>query len=455
MSKAETIKVQVTMSLPDAGTRLSRRPATAFTAKHADEENSLVCIEDSCEYQEIKGFGGAITESAAHVWKSLPPVQQRKAIKALFDPKAGLGLTQCRLHINSCDFSLENFACDETDGDFALRDFSVERYTREIFPMAKAAEAAAGRKLWILASPWSPPAWMKTTGQMDYGGKLRPECRKAWADYYARFVLACRENGIDIAALTVQNEPKATQYWDSCVYTAEEERDFLRDFLAPALRKAKLGKSVALYFWDHNKERALERATVMMSDPRAAKAVAGIGFHWYSGDHFEQLDMVHRRFPKLELFATECCTFLGDIDREPWGQAESYAHDIIGNLNHGMSRWVEWNLMLDRKGGPAYVQNVANAPLRANADFTGFIAQPVYYAVGHFSRFFLPGARRIGTSSFSRNVEATAARNADGSFAAVLHNASDKDIDLKLRFRKLVAPLSLPAHAIATCAWHG
>lgn len=447
------MKIEIVMSRPGEGNQLKKQPAAAFSSANEQEEGSLVCIEDSCEYQEIKGFGGAITESTAHVCNRLPAAQRRKAIKALFDPKTGLGLTQCRLHINSCDFSLRNYAYDETDGDFALKDFSIEHDTREIFPMVKAAEAAAGTKLWILASPWSPPAWMKTTRKMNDGGKLRPECRKAWAEYYARYVLACRENGIDIAALTVQNEPKATQWWDSCVYTAVEERDFLRDYLVPALRKAKLGDDVALYFWDHNKERAFERAAVMMSDKRAAKAVAGIGFHWYSGDHFEQLDMVRDRFPSLELFGTECCTFLGDIDKDPWGQAERYAHDISGDLNHGMSRWMDWNLMLDAKGGPSHVNNVANAPIRANADFTGFNPQPVYYAVAHFSRFIRPGARRIGCSRFTQDIEATAARNADGSFVAVLHNCTGADIPFNLRFRGQIAPVTLPAHAIATYTW--
>ncbi len=430
---------------------LVRQPDIEFSTDFADEESLLVNIEDDFEYQTIHGFGGAITEAAAVTFAHLPEAVKSDFLRRYFDPVDGIGYTLARLHINSCDFALGNYAYDETDGDFALERFDMSHDELAIFPMVRAAAAAAGRPLWILGSPWSPPAWMKTTGQMNRGGKLRPECRDAWARYYVKFVEGCAAAGIDVSALTVQNEPKATQSWDSCIYTADEERDFVRNHLGPALRAAGLADSVALYFWDHNKERVLERARSMLGDPAAADMVAGIAVHWYSGTHFEQLRMFAERYPGKEILLSECCCEasvkeLADL----WVQAERYARDIAGNLNNGMARWIDWNVLLDAEGGPNHVRNFCNAPFRANADYTAIAAQPSYYAIGHFSRFIRPGARRIGWSAYTNDLDITAARNPDGSIAVVALNRTDRDAPIHLRHRGAVAKALLPAHSIAT-----
>ena len=430
---------------------LVRQPDLEFSTAFAEEEDRLVNIEDDFEYQTIHGFGGAITEASAETFARLPDPWKADLLRCYYDPEHGIGYTHARLHINSCDFALGNYAYDETDGDFDLKHFDMSHDERAIFPLVRAAAAAAGRSLWILGSPWSPPAWMKTTGQMNRGGKLRPECRDAWARYYVKFVEACRAAGIGVSALSVQNEPKATQTWDSCIYTAEEERDFIRDHLGPALRAAGLADSVALFFWDHNKERVLERARAMLGDPVAASMVAGIAVHWYSGTHFEQLRMFAERYPGKEIILSECCCEasvkeLADL----WDQAEHYAEDISGNLNNGLSRWIDWNILLDAEGGPNHVRNFCNAPFRANADYTAITAQPSYYAIGHYSRFIRPGARRIGWSAYTQNLDVTAAKNTDGTIAVVVHNRADRALPVNLRFHGAIAKSTLPARAIAT-----
>ena len=447
--------VEVFLTQKTAADKPLARTRTAFTAEQDWAENDLVCVEDDFEYQTVEGFGGALTESSAETLLRLPPALRRKAVESFYHPTRGLGYVLARIHVNSCDFSLGNWSCDDTPGDTALRDFSVEHYRRAIFPLVKAAAKAAGRPLWLLASPWSPPAWMKTNGQMNEGGGLKPECRDAWARFFVRFAEACRAEGLPLSAFTVQNEEKARQTWDSCVWTAEETRDFVRDHLGPALRRAGLSRDIGLYFWDHNKERTLDRARTLLGDAKAARFVAGIAVHWYSGDHFEQLGMFRERWPRKDVIASECCceAYRKDL-RDLWHQGERYAHDIIGNLNNGMTRWIDWNVLLDAQGGPNHVGNFCNAPLRTDAEFRSLSFQPIYHFIGHFSRFIRPGAVRLGTSRWTPDVDAVAARNADGSFVAVALNRSDRDLPgLRLRFRGRTAPFALPAHAIATFRW--
>lgn len=425
----------------------------AFSPKDAWRENDLVCIEDDFEYQTIRGFGAAITEAAAETWAKLPPKARSMVAYACFN-KGGLEYNSVRIHMNSCDFALGNWSCDDTKGDFALRDFSVERYRRSILPMLRAARAEAGAPLWTLASPWSPPAWMKTNGKMNEGGRLKPSCRDAWALFYVKFAEALEAEGVPVSAFTVQNEEKAKQTWDSCVFTAEETRDFVRDHLGPALAKAGLSRKVALYFWDHNKERTLERARVLLGDAKAARMVAGIAVHWYSGDHFEQLRMFKERWPKKDILFSECCCGIRErTENDAWRRGELYAHDIIGNLNAGMSRWIDWNVLLDAQGGPNHVGNFCAAPLLANAAGDDVAFLPTYFYIGHLSKYIQPGAVRIGWSKSTDAIDVTAVRNPDGRHAAVLLNRTDRDLRPCLRFRGQLAPVELPAHGILSCAW--
>lgn len=425
----------------------------AFSRKDDWRENDLVCIEDDFEYQTIRGFGAAVTESAAETWAKLPAAEREKVVYACFNA-GGLGYNSVRIHMNSCDFSLGNWSCDDTKGDVALRDFSIERYRRSILPFLRAARAEAGAPLWTLASPWSPPAWMKTNGRMNEGGRLKPSCRDAWALFYVKFAEALAAEGVPVSAFTVQNEEKARQTWDSCVYTAEQTRDFVRDHLGPALAKAGLSRKVALYFWDHNKERTLERARALLGDAKAARMVAGIAVHWYSGDHFEQLRMFKERWPKKDILFSECCCGVHErTENDVWRRGELYAHDIIGNLNAGMSRWIDWNVLLDAQGGPNHVGNFCAAPLMARRDFGAVSFLPTYFYIGHLSKYIKPGAVRIGWSKSTDAIDVTAARNPDGRFVAVLLNRTDADRRFHLRFRGQMAPVELPAHSILSCAW--
>jgi glucosylceramidase len=417
------------------------RPAT-------DSIQASVFVDPKLRYQEFLGFGGAFTEAASTTLDKMPAQRRREILEAYFSPDTGNAYTLCRTHINSCDFSLGNYAYTEVEGDVELEHFSISRDLESLIPMIREALALAGGKLRLLASPWSPPAWMKTTGRMNGGGKLKPEYRKAWADYYVRYIREYEKAGIPIFGLTIQNEPEATQTWDSCLYTAEEERDFVRDFLGPTLEAARLGQ-VRLIIWDHNRDRIYERAKGVLDDPEAARFVWGIGFHWYCGDHFDNLQMTHDAYPDKHLIFTEGCQE-GGPHAGSWELGERYARSIIHDLNRWTVGWVDWNLLLDETGGPNHVGNYCSAPIIADTKTGKIQYQSSYFYIGHFSRFIRPGARRILCAKTLDELETTAFLNTDGTVAAVVLNRSENPIDFLLKTPGLQAETSIPARGIKT-----
>ena len=336
----------------------------------------------------------------------------------------------------------------EQAGDVALKTFSIARDEQALIPFIQAAQRVNGSKFKLFASPWSPPAWMKTNGMMNQGGKLKKECARAWAEYYAKYIKAYAKEGIKIWGRTVQNEPKAVQRWDSCVYTAEEERDFVKNHLGPVLEKRGLGH-VKVMVWDHNKERVFERARTILSDPAAARYIWGVGFHWYSGDHFENLSLTQLRFPDKKLLFTEGCVEKA-VNMGKWENGERYGHDILGDLNHGAVGWVDWNLILDEQGGPNHVGNFCDAPVIADTRKNKVVYGNSYFYIGHFSRFIRPGARRVGVSRYTDKLEVAAFRNRDGSLAVVVLNRTEEALKYSLRLGQASADFNSLPHSIMT-----
>jgi glucosylceramidase len=243
---------------------------------------------------------------------------------------------------------------------------------------------------------------MKTNGDMNHGGKLKPEYRQAWANYYVKYIQEMEKSGFPMWGLSVQNEPAATQIWDSCEYTAEEERDFVRDYLGPALHQAGMADK-KLIIWDHNRDIMVERASTVLEDPEAAKYVWGTGFHWYGDDAFENVKKVKERFPDHHLIFTEGCQE-GGPHIGSWDLGERYARSMIHDLNNGTDAWVDWNMLLDTKGGPNHVGNYCSAPILADTANDKLLFQSSYYYMGHFSRFLKPGARSIRTENTREDV---------------------------------------------------
>jgi glucosylceramidase len=404
----------------------------------------LIDVDSTGLCQEILGFGGAFTESACSVLACLPEADREAVLQAYFHPVEGIGYRFARTHINSCDFSLGNWAC--WDAPESALDLS--RYEHGIFPAIRDAQRIAADPIRLLVSPWSPPAWMKTNGRMNHGGSLVPDRRDTWAQALCDWILGSQRAGIAVWGLTVQNEPAARQVWESCLYSAQEECDFVRDHLGPALQAAGLSRK-HLLIWDHNRDAVFQRAQAALSDPEAAGFIWGTGFHWYSGDQFENLDRLHYAFPDKHLLFTEGC-WEGGVKLGHWDRGERYAHHIIGDLNHWTEGWLDWNLALDQRGGPNHVGNWCDAPVIVDTDRRTWTRQSSYWYIGHFSRYMLPGARRLFSTQAGNGLESVAARNPDGSLVLVVCNPGDQPLSAALRIDGAWAELTVPAHAIQT-----
>lgn len=410
---------------------------------------TTVVVNPAKRYQKIEGFGGAFTESAGIVFSQLRPAQQREVLEAYFSKDKGHGYRLCRTHINSCDFSSGNYAYTEVDGDVGLEHFSIQHDRKYLIPLIRAAQSAAGdERIKILATPWSPPAWMKSNGTMTDGGKLKPEYRDAWARYYCRYIEEYAKESIPIWGLTIQNEPAAVQSWESCNYTAEEERDFVRDHLGPTLHRRGL-EHVKLVVWDHNRDLLFDRVKTVFDDPEASKFVWGAGFHWYVTDDFHHVRMVRDFYPDKKLLFTEGC-LEGAPQEGDWSGGERYARSIINDLNNGASGWIDWNILLNAEGGPNHVGNFCSAPIIADLAQDRLIYNSSYYYLGHFSRFIRPGAHRILIANTGSEILTTAFQNQDGSVVIVLLNEQEYPVRYALKMDDLQSESICLAHSITT-----
>jgi len=285
---------------------------------------------------------------------------------------------------------------------------------------------------------------------MLHGGELLPDCQPIWAAYYSKFIQAYEKAGVPVWGLTVQNEPMAAQTWESCNYTAEQERDFVKNHLGPELKRAGLGDK-KIVIWDHNRDLMYQRAEVVLDDPAAAKYVWGVGFHWYMGDHFENVQRVHEAFPKAGLLFTEGCHYPYDASKTgDWKYGEAYGKSIIQDLNSGASGWTDWNVLLDEKGGPNHVGNFCFAPIHADTQTGQLTYLNSYYYLGHFSKYIRPGAKRLISSSTRDEIMTTAFLNRDGKIAVVAMNLSEKAMPLFLWMGGRAAQVTSPAHSIMT-----
>ena len=429
----------------DGGARLRPQPALRPASCDAGPGKVLVDVESA--FQIMFGFGGAFTEAAALTWLGLNDRGRQTLLTDYFDTERGHGYSLCRVHMGSCDFARGNYAHVERPGDTSLSSFSIERDRQSLIPFIQAAQRARRAPLKLLASPWSPPAWMKSNGRMNDGGTLLPEFRTAWAQCYVRFIQAYAAEGIPIWGVSVQNEPDAVQRWDSCVYSAIQERDFVRDYLGPQLHAAGLS-NVRILIWDHNRDLMLDRATVIFSDPGAAQYVWGTGFHWYGEDYFEHVQAVHDAFPEKHLLFTEGCQE-GGPHRDSWELGERYARSMIHDLNRWTEGCIDWNLLLDERGGPNHAGNYCSAPILATPD--GNLAhQSSYFYIGHFSRYVRSGARRVACAVADPSLEASAFVNPDRSRAVVVLNRTESACRFSLEIDGRTYLPELPPRSIAT-----
>ena len=402
-------------------------------------------------FQEFLGIGGAITDASAEVFAILSPDKQQELLTAYYDKDKGIGYSLARTNIHSCDFSSGSYTYI-VEGDKELNSFSIDHDRRFRIPLIKKAIEKADGSLLLFASPWSPPAFMKTNKDMLHGGKLLPEYYNSWANYFTKFIKAYETENIPIWGITVQNEPMATQTWESCIFTAEEERDFLKNYLGPVMEKEKLGDKKILV-WDHNRDLITQRANTIFDDPDAAKYAWGTAFHWYEDwtgapQKYDNIAFVRESYPDKKLFFTEGCAMSFDPTKyQFWGNGERYGLSMINDFNNGTVAWTDWNILLDDKGGPNHVQNFCFAPVHADGN-GNLIYTPSYYYIGHFSKFIRPNARRVSTSTSRATLSATSFLNENGKMVTVVMNQTDKEINYRLYVEMQIVNINIPAHAI-------
>lgn len=447
--------VTVYTTAANTNLRLSENGKLSFSAgRQPFETEPFVLVDAGAVFQPFLGIGGALTDASAETFAKLSKDKQRELLTAYYDTANGIGYTLARTSIQSCDFSSGSYGYVDYN-DVSLKSFSVDHDKQFRIPLIRAAIKAAGGHLKVYATPWSPPGWMKDNNSVIGGGKLKHEYAQSWANFYVKFIQTYEALGIPIWGLSVQNEPMAKQRWESCIYTADEERDFIRDYLGPTLQKAGMGGK-KLIAWDHNRDLVYQRASTILSDPAAARFVWGIGFHWYetwTGGpmQFNNVRLTHEAFPNKNLLFTEGCKEAFAFDSlHNWSLGERYGYSMINDLNSGATGWTDWNILLDEHGGPNHVGNFCFAPVHADTRTGELIYTNAFYYIGHISKFVRPGARRIAVSSNRAALQTTAFLNRNGSIVVVVMNTTDQSMSYHLILKgQWTAAESLP-HSIAT-----
>jgi glucosylceramidase len=385
-----------------------------------------ISIDVNEKGQTILGFGGAFTEASAYNLSRVNQKVREEALKLYFDQEEGIGYTIGRVSIHGCDFSLNSYLYIE-DYDDSLQSFSISR-DQKIIEMIKKAEQYAKRNIKVLASPWTPPFWMKDNHSPIKGGKLFPSYYPIWANYFVKFIQAYQKEGINLFAVTIQNEPQAVQRWDSCIYSNEDEKEFVK-VLGPTFEANGL-QDIKILIWDHNRDVMVERAHAILSDPTAYQYVWGTAFHWYDNEQFDEVRKLHELYPEKHLLFTEGCQEGGPHFNE-YHVGERYGRNMINDLRNYTEGYIDWNLFLDDTGGPNHVNNLCSSPLMLKIFNEEIVKMPAYYYIGHFSKFIKPGAKQL-ISKVTGDLLSVTFENSDGSKVIVIQNQSEIDINTKI-----------------------
>lgn len=456
--------------------KLTRGQAAVYTSSQAGDRMALSNISIASTptgvvyqlnrnktRQNIIGFGGAFTDSAGINIASLPKAAQDKLIRSYFGTE-GIEYTIGRVPMASCDFSTHQYSYDDVDGDYQLTHFALApEDTKYKIPFILQAHAVSQGGLRMFASPWSAPAWMKTNKNMTGNGTLIGQpggpYYKTWADYFVRFLQEYEKHNITFWGLTAQNEPTDgyiyKHFFQAMGFTPEQQRDFIKLDLGPALHKNSFG-NIKLMILDDNRLLLPYWAEKVLSDADVKKYVSGIGIHWYI-DEFSPviaLDYTHKEFPDVFILATEATVKVVEIG--VWEHAQSYANDILDDLNHWVTGWTDWNIALSTKGGPNWVNNLDNSPILVNSSSGEFYKQPMFYAMGHFSKFLPPDSTyvEIATSAAVDGVKTAAFHRPDNKIAAVFLNMANSPVTVSVYDPNSgYINLQLPELSLKTVIW--
>ena len=459
-------------------TSKSGNKLTEITSFNSLKNTSSITINTEKTYQKITGFGGSFTEASAHLLNNLSAKNRRAILNAYFS-KEGANYSLTRTHMNSCDFSLSNYSYTPVENDMALKHFSIQEDKDDLIPMIKDAMKISEEGFQIIASPWTAAPWMKDNNKW-VGGKLLPKYYDTWALFFSKYITAYKNEGIDIWGFTVENEPHGNgNNWESMHYTPKEMTDFVQFHLGPRLEKDGYGNKIILGY-DQNRAGLQEWVDEMFRDDNASKYFDGTAIHWYEStyDFFpDALQYAHNKAPNKYLIETEGCVdseipkwqdddWYWSKEATDWGwdwapekdkhlhpkyaPVNRYARDIIGCLNNWVDGWIDWNMVLDKQGGPNWFKNWCVAPVIVDPKNDEVYFTPIYYTMAHFSKYIRPEAEIIDVEKSDEDLMVTAAKNIDGSIAVIIFNEGINPKSFTLSMGKKETEISINAQAIQT-----
>lgn len=425
---------------------------------------STININPDETFQDIDGFGAAITGSTAYNLLKMTEANRTKFLKETFSPTEGYGMSYIRICIGCSDFSLSEYTCCDKEGieNFALTD----EETKYVIPVLKEI-LAINPSIKILGSPWTAPKWMKVNNLTELkpfdswtSGQLNPAYYQDYADYFVKWIQAFKQHGIDIYAMTPQNEPLNRGNSASMFMGWEEQRDFIKNALGPKFQEA--GIDTKIYAFDHNYNYdniadQQSYPTKIYADADASRYIAGAAYHNYGGN-VDELNSIHEAYPDKELVFTESTA--GD-----WNDGANLGKRLVNDMEQitlgTVNRWskgaIIWNLMLDAKRGPNRPGGCTTGfgAVDIADDYKTIRRNSFYYIMAHMSTVVQPGARRIGSSGFSpEGLTYSAFRNPDNSYALVLSNNKPEDIETTVDDGTHHFPVTIPANGIVSLSWH-
>jgi glucosylceramidase len=468
-------KAKVIQSSRD-GDKLAEKGIFVFSSE-TDADVPVIQIQPDKIFQKIIGIGGSFTQSSAYVLNQLSKEKRDEVIRAYFSPK-GANYSLMRSQIGGSDFSVYSYSYDETSGDKELKDFSIKEDEKELIPLIKDAQKISKDGFKIISSPWTAPRWMKDNNAW-YGGSLKPEYIPTWALYISKYIKAYEKKGIPIWGITPENEPMGNDaHWDSMIFTPEQMTNFIKTHLGPQFKKDKINSKIICY--DQNRDQLKTWAETILSDKDAAKYVWGTAVHWYSSTiswYPDELNEIHEKFPTKQLLHTEGCidndlpvwqndNWYWDKLATDWGYdwapekdkplhpmyapVSRYVNDIIGGINSWFVGWIDWNIVLDDKGGPNHAKNWAAAPVLVKPETGEVYYTPLFYVMNHFSKYIRPGAYRIGVKTINKDLMVTACLNPDKTIALEIFNPTQQTVQFKIKLFKKTVQTSIPGNALQT-----
>ena len=442
-----------------------------------EKNSSIIKLDPQQKLQTITGFGGSFTEASAYLLNRLSKDRRDTIIQAYFSEE-GANYSLTRTHMNSCDFSLSQYSYSPVEDDVNLKYFTIKEDKQDLIPMIKDAMNASKDGFKILASPWTAAPWMKDNNSW-LGGKLLPKYYDTWALFFSKYIDAYKEEGIDIWGFTVENEPLGNNNnWESMHFTPDEMTNFVQHHLGPRLEKD--SQNVKILGYDQNREHLNEWVDSMYNSEASSKYFDGTAIHWYASTYevfAKELQYAHYKAPTKHLIQSEACVdsqipvwkddaWYWTKEATDWGwdwaldkdkhlhpkysPVNRYARDIIGCLNNWVDGWVDWNMVLDKQGGPNWFKNWCIAPVIVDTENDEVYFTPLYYTMAHFSKYIRPGASVIGMENSDKELQVTAAENIDGSIAVVVFNEGNLKKSFKLLLGEKESIININAQAIQT-----